>query len=289
MTRKTSLYIILTILVSLSLVFGSIQSNFSFESDELSNISSIICNNSYNNSTVQENTTMLNIPSVNQTAVVPVNQTINIYIKNQTTLNISTNTILNPFTAVTAPTNITNGTGAAAGDIKPGITGIINQTGELPLIKSSLSLKQCLKQTVNAQSKDPKIKALVKKITKGTTSKYKKAVKIFKWVRDNLGYSFYYNTKYGALKTLKKKTGNCVDTSHLLVALLRAAGIPARYVHVNAQFPDDNFYGHVFVQAYTKGKWRNLDASSTKNSFDIIRKWNTATAEIKGVYTSLPF
>lgn len=291
MTGKKELYIIITVLISLFLVFGNIPHNFSAASNELSNITNSTGNNSCNNSTVQENSTAL----INNNSTTYPNQTTVIsQVKNQSTLNTisnAINTTLNLFAVSIAPFNTTNisETGAAAGNSKASSTGTVDQTGPLHPIKSHLTLKQCLKQTVNAQSKSPTIKALAKEITRGTTSKYKKAVKIFNWVRDNIGYSFYYNTKYGAVKTLKKKTGNCVDTSHLLVALLRASGIPARYVHVKAKFPDDEYYGHVFVQAYVKGKWYNADASSIMNSFGVIRKWDKGTAEIKGVYASLPF
>ena len=69
------------------------------------------------------------------------------------------------------------------------------------------------------------VAALAKSLKASSTSTYNSAVKIFNWVRDNINYSFYYNTKYGASGTLKNRSGNCVDTSHLLIALARDAGI----------------------------------------------------------------
>jgi transglutaminase-like putative cysteine protease len=292
MGRKKELYIIIIFLISLSLFFGSIQYNFSEESDELSPAA---WNNSYNNSTGHGNFTLQLNNSTNQTIVTPINQTIinDTTAKNQIIPDIifdDINISLNLFTAAINPPNIINTpeSKAAAGD-PTNTNGTLNQTGELLPIKVYSSLTKCLKSTANAQSNDPNIKALAKKITKGAASKYEKAVRIFNWVRDNLDYSFYYNTKYGAVKTLKKKTGNCVDMSHLLVALSRAAGIPARYVHVTAEFTSGHVHGHVFVQVYIKGKWYNLDASNNKNFFNVINNWYTATAKIKGVYASLPF
>ena len=151
------------------------------------------------------------------------------------------------------------------------------------------SLQQYLKATKNCQVTNSQIQALAKSITNGKSSTYDKAVAIFNWVRDNLGYSFYYNTKYGAVGTLSKKTGNCVDTAHLLIALERAAGIPARYEHVNAKFTSGNWYGHVIAQVYVNGKWYNADATSSKNTFGVIKNWNTGTATYKGTYATLPF
>jgi len=151
------------------------------------------------------------------------------------------------------------------------------------------SLQQYLKSTTNCQVTNSQIQALAKSITSGKTSTYDKAVAIFNWVRDNIGYSFYYNTKYGAVGTLNKKTGNCVDTAHLLIALERAAGIPARYEHVKAKFTSGNWYGHVIAQVYVNGKWYNADATSSKNTFGVIKNWNTGTATYKGTYATLPF
>jgi len=291
MTEKKKLYISIAVFISLLLVFGSIHDNFSAKTDDLSSNSHNALNNSYNNTT-QENITLQSGNNSNastdqitaQTNKTMMNSTT---AKNQSTPQDDINTILNPFKADIIPTNKTSSEEpqAAAG----GTVGTMDQTGPLPTINSHLTLKQCLKPTIHAQSNSATIKALAKKITKGATSKYAKAVKIFDWVRDHIAYSFYYNTKYGAVKTLKKMKGNCVDTSHLLVALSRAAGIPTRYVHVKAKFPDGTYYGHVFAQVYVGGKWYNVDASSSKNGFGDIEKWDQGTAKIKGVYASLPF
>ena len=151
------------------------------------------------------------------------------------------------------------------------------------------SLKQYLLSTANCQSNNPTIIALAKSITKGSTSQYTSAVLIYNWVRDNIDYAFYYNTQKGALGTLSARSANCVDTTHLLIALERAAGIPARYEHIYAQFSSGNWYGHVIAQVYVNGKWYYADGTSYKNSFGVIKNWNTSTFQLKGLYASLPF
>jgi hypothetical protein len=133
------------------------------------------------------------------------------------------------------------------------------------------------------------VAALAKSLTAGSTSTYSSAVALFNWVRNNISYSFYYNTKYGASGTLKYRTGNCCDYSNLLVALARNAGITARYVHGTCQFSSGSWYGHVWTQLYVNGKWYNADAISTRNSFGVINNWNTATYKLHNYYTSLPF
>ena len=59
------------------------------------------------------------------------------------------------------------------------------------------------------------------------------AEKIYNFVRDNIAYEDYANTRKGALRTLTEGKGNCCDQAHLLVALLRAAKIPTYYCHGN--------------------------------------------------------
>jgi transglutaminase-like putative cysteine protease len=154
---------------------------------------------------------------------------------------------------------------------------------------TSSSLTKYLKATTNCQSTSTTIKSKAKSITSGKTSSYAKAVAVYNYVRDKLGYSFYYNTKYGAVGTLSKKTGNCCDTAHLLVALSRASGLPARYVHGYCKFSSGSWYGHVWAEIYVNGKWYKADATSSKNSFGVVNNWKTSTATIYGKYASLPF
>lgn len=126
------------------------------------------------------------------------------------------------------------------------------------------ALRPYLLATANCQSNNPTIIALAKSITTGSTSQYTSATKIYNWVRDNINYAFYYNTQKGALGTLSSRSANCADTSHLMVALERAAGIPARYEHIYAQFSSGNWYGHVIAQVYVDGKWYYADGTKQK-------------------------
>jgi transglutaminase-like putative cysteine protease len=151
------------------------------------------------------------------------------------------------------------------------------------------STSRYLAATANCQVNDPAIKSLAANLTAGLTGAWDKATAIFNWVRDRISYSFYYNTRYGATGTLKYRTGNCVDHSHLLVALFRAAGLAARYVHGTCTFTSGNTYGHVWAQVLVGDTWYAADATSSKNSLGAVNSWNTATAKIKGIYASLPF
>jgi transglutaminase-like putative cysteine protease len=150
------------------------------------------------------------------------------------------------------------------------------------------SLQIYLQATANCQSNNPTIIAMAQSITSGATSSYEKAQRIFNWVRDNLEYSFYYNTQKGAVNTLSSRSANCCDHSHLLVALSRAAGLPARYVHGTCTFSSGT-YGHVWAQIYVNGQWYNADAISYRNELGVIRNWDTNSWTYKGTYAELPF
>ena len=54
-------------------------------------------------------------------------------------------------------------------------------------------------------------------------------VKIFNYVRANITYEPYYGAKKGSVGCLIEKVCNDVDAASLVIALLRASGIPARY------------------------------------------------------------
>ena len=150
-------------------------------------------------------------------------------------------------------------------------------------------LSAYLKSSTNCEVGNSKIKSLVTSLTKGLTTDTQKATAIFNYVRDTLSYSFYYNTRYGAVGTLTAKKGNCVDHSHLLVAMFRTAGLAARYVHGTCKFSSGSTYGHVWTQVLVNGKWVVADATSSKNSLGSISNWNTKSFTLKGIYSSLSF
>ena len=63
-------------------------------------------------------------------------------------------------------------------------------------------------------------------------------VKIYQWVHDNIAYFPSYGSVQGAQDTLDKKSGNAFDQASLTIALLRASGIPARYVVGTIEVPE---------------------------------------------------
>lgn len=124
---------------------------------------------------------------------------------------------------------------------------------------------------------------LAESLTWNTTSQYTKAVNIFDWVRDNLGYSFYYGTRYGAAGALEHMTGNCCDTANLIVALANDVGISTRFKYGYCDFTSGWYY-HVWADLYVNGKWYAADGISYANSLGVIKNWNTSTFKLMGTY-----
>lgn len=64
-------------------------------------------------------------------------------------------------------------------------------------------------------------------------------LKIYEYVRNNLDFEPYLGSRKGSQETLNQMSGNDYDLSSLLIALLRAAGISARYVRGIVELPVD--------------------------------------------------
>ncbi len=62
---------------------------------------------------------------------------------------------------------------------------------------------------------------------------------IFNWVRANIEFDPYVGSRRGAAETLRLRAGNDMDQASLLIALLRASGIPARYGIGMVEMPAD--------------------------------------------------
>jgi transglutaminase-like putative cysteine protease len=62
-------------------------------------------------------------------------------------------------------------------------------------------------------------------------------LRIYNWVRNNIEFLPTYGSVQGSRLTLEAKRGNAFDTASLLIALLRSAGVPARYVTGTVEIP----------------------------------------------------
>lgn len=98
------------------------------------------------------------------------------------------------------------------------------QTGALPV-----DVAQYLKPSEQVQSEDQSIKDLSAELVKGAKTEGEAVTRVMHWIVDHLHYTLE-PAGYDALTTKREGKGNCQNYSHLSMALLRAAGIPARLV-----------------------------------------------------------
>ena len=178
--------------------------------------------------------------------------------------------------------NINTASGSSSGSITATGTGL-NE------INTATDLSKYLVATTNCQVDNSRIKAIVDSVTAGLTSVKDKAVAIYNYVRDYVSYKFYYNTEYSATGTLEVGSGNCVDQAHLVVAMLRTADIPARYVHGTCTFSSGSTYGHVWAQVLVDDMWYVIDPTSSRNSFGKIVNWYTSYYTIHTITNNIQF
>ncbi|MBC2731947.1 DUF6531 domain-containing protein, partial [Thiobacillus sp.] len=80
---------------------------------------------------------------------------------------------------------------------------------------------------------NPEIRALAEKLGYSP-------VKIFQYVTNEIAFEPYFGSLKGAQGTLVSKAGNATDQASLLIALLRASNIPARYVLGTIEFKKED-------------------------------------------------
>src|SRR5512144_472996 len=95
----------------------------------------------------------------------------------------------------------------------------------------SASVSRYLSPEQDRQSDHPSIVRLAGDITRGSRYAHEAANAVLSWVADNLTFDASVTVPADALSALKYKKAYCVGYSNLTVALLRAAGIPARVAH----------------------------------------------------------
>jgi transglutaminase-like putative cysteine protease len=141
------------------------------------------------------------------------------------------------------------------------------------MVTAEPDLSLYLASDVLIQADHPKIVSTAAQITEGATDERDRARRIFYWVRDGIAYCIEGDRP--ALEVLEEGRGVCVTKGVLHVALLRAAGVPARLGHADyrsdvlrAIFPDsymdrqpEVYPLHTFAEVYLDGEWITCDAT----------------------------
>jgi len=137
--------------------------------------------------------------------------------------------------------------------------------------QSPQGMHEYLRPTIYCDNDNSEIREAALTLIKDAQTPRDAAVRIFFFVRDEILFDLDAPTK--ASQTLRRKTGQCVTKSTLQIALLRAAGIPARYhrvdVHKNclkglispvvfSQFAD-SIDDHPWCECYLSGGWMSCE------------------------------
>ncbi len=86
-------------------------------------------------------------------------------------------------------------------------------------------------------------------------------VKIFNWVYANTEWLLTWGAIQNSDTALQSQKGNAFDLSSLLIALLRASGFPARYVHGTIEIPADKFMNWAGGFTDPNGAWELASAA----------------------------
>ena len=190
-----------------------------------------------------------------------------------------TNNALPNYVAVTAWSSVTSTSSSSSSSSSSGIE------------KCPSGYEKYTVATTNCQVNNSTIQSVSKTARGSATTQYNMAFNIYNYLQANTSYwYFYYNTKLGALATWNKRMGNCCDLSHMLVAVWRASGVPARYYHAQITSSSGGRYGHVWAQCYISGKWYHGDLSNNVNTLRTSLPQTCAVVRsFNGTYITLPF
>ncbi len=90
------------------------------------------------------------------------------------------------------------------------------------------------------------------------------------WIRGHLTYAPEGDTNTTAIDTLIARRGVCRDYAHLLIAMVRAADIPARMVGAYAWALDPEDF-HAVVEVWLDGAWRLVDPTGLAPEQGVVR------------------
>jgi hypothetical protein len=135
------------------------------------------------------------------------------------------------------------------------------------------------------------LRAKAKEIGDGAGTPEEKALRVFSHVRDGVRFGLAYS-RSKASRTLKRGYGECGNKTNAQVALLRAAGIPARFRwvlakteilrHLIADFVFKNMpaiASHFWCECCLNGKWISCESLLDKPLYDGMLREGLVTKE----------
>jgi hypothetical protein len=140
-------------------------------------------------------------------------------------------------------------------------------------------------------SEDPTVRALAVKAIGGERDPWQRAIKIEKWVAQNLREKNFKTGFAPASEVARNLSGDCTEHGVLAAAMCRAVGIPARVV-IGLVYADHlgGFGYHLWNEVYIQRRWVALDASFDQTDVDAvhIKLTDTSLAGVSPYEAFLP-
>lgn len=117
----------------------------------------------------------------------------------------------------------------------------------------------------------PTVRALGRVLREGAGSDVELARAAFTHVRDEVAHSWDVQdprVTVSASEVVSEGVGLCFAKSHLLVALIRAQGIPAGLCYQRLTDDGTSFMLHGLVAVHLEGAWHRLDPRGNKDGVD---------------------
>lgn len=124
---------------------------------------------------------------------------------------------------------------------------------------SSEEKKPYLEANTYIDINDQEIKRIANEVSGREKNVFQKAMKLRDWVSRNLTFDAGF-VFAPASEVMRAKKATCAGYAALLAALLRAAGIPSRYL-MGMVYANGIWGGHAWVEAWLEGRWVPLDAA----------------------------
>lgn len=115
--------------------------------------------------------------------------------------------------------------------------------------------------------KDPRIQKALNEAKGGEKEAYRAVIRLNTWVFHQLKKTPTLSLPR-AVEILDRREGDCNEHATLLLALLRAAGIPSRMV-LGLTLLRDRFFYHAWVEAFMGTKWITLDPTFNQVPADV--------------------
>jgi hypothetical protein len=130
------------------------------------------------------------------------------------------------------------------------------KTAEAPEIAERSEL---LEANAYIQSDDPELRATALRIVAGETDALRAGLALQRWVSENLTFDLGV-VMAPSVEVFRNRRGTCAAYATLLTAMLRAVGIPARYV-LGYVYLDGMLGGHAWSEILLGEHWIALDAA----------------------------